>query len=111
MLQIMDSQPPIACNLEAMSQSQRQRHTELRGAIDAKMAAVEEAPDGLEFRFSSDAETILQVAEFINLERLCCPFLHFSLEVEPHAGPLRLRLKGGEGDKSLSGLIPIDDLE
>ncbi len=111
MTQILNNQPPIACNLEAMSDSERQRHHELRGAIEANMAAVEETLEGLTFRFASDSKMILQLAEFITLERLCCPFLHFSLEVEPNGGPLYLRLMGGQGDKSLSGLIPIADLD
>jgi hypothetical protein len=28
---------------------------------------------------------LLKAAEFISLERLCCPFLGFALEVEPDA--------------------------
>jgi hypothetical protein len=111
MTQLMDNQPPIACDLEALSEPERQRHGQLREAIETNMISVEEAPDGLTFRFDSDSQTILQVAEFITLERLCCPFLYFSLEVEPDGGPLWLRLKGGEGDKSLSGLIPVAELD
>ena len=32
-------------------------------------------------------------------ERLCCPFLTFTLEVSPERGPLLLRLTGAEGVK------------
>lgn len=111
MAKTFTSQTPIACNLEAMSETEKQRHSQLRGAMEANMIEVNEAPDGLMFRFASDSKMILQLAEFITMERLCCPFLHFSLEVEPDGGPLHLRLKSGEGDQSLLGLIPIADLE
>jgi len=38
-------------------------------------------------------------AEFITLERLCCPFLTLALEVERERGPLWLKLTGREGVK------------
>ena len=38
-------------------------------------------------------------AKFIENERLCCPFFHFGLKVEPNGGRLWLRLTGGEGVK------------
>jgi len=43
---------------------------------------------------------LTKAAEFISLERLCCPFLRFSLEVEPEGGPIWLRLTGREGVKA-----------
>ncbi len=39
----------------------------------------------------------MQIARFVENERLCCPFFNFDLEVEAHGGPLWLRLTG-EGD-------------
>jgi hypothetical protein len=109
MVKTLNNQPPIACNLDAMSETEKQRHSQLRAAMEANIAAVAEAPDGLTFRFDGDPQTLLLVAEFVTLERLCCPFLYFSLEVEPDGGPLWLRLKGGQGDQSLTGLIQIED--
>ncbi len=41
----------------------------------------------------------LVVAEFIALERLCCPFLDFGLEVERNGGPLWFRMTGGKDAK------------
>ncbi len=41
----------------------------------------------------------LAVAEFITLERLCCPFFEFGFEVERDGGPLWLRITGGEDAK------------
>jgi hypothetical protein len=45
------------------------------------------------------ADTILRAAEFISLERLCCPFFNFVLEVEPESGPLWLKMTGQDGVK------------
>ena len=49
-------------------------------------------------------------AEFIALERLCCPFLNFGLEIKAEGGPVWLRLSGREGVKAfireeISGLL------
>jgi len=59
------------------------------------VAEIREQADGIDFRFP--VEEYAAVAEFIALERLCCPFLAFSLEVPPNRGPLWLRLTGPEG--------------
>jgi len=58
---------------------------------------IRELPDGLAFRFL--AEEYDAVTEFVGRERLCCPFLTFTLEVSPERGSLRLRLTGAEGGK------------
>jgi hypothetical protein len=36
---------------------------------------------------------------WIDLERRCCPFLRFVVEIEPDHGPTWLRLTGGPGVK------------
>ena len=45
------------------------------------------------------AETLLTAAEWISLERRCCPFFGFTLEMERHGGPLWLRVTGPKGIK------------
>lgn len=69
-----------------------------------------ELPGGYAFRLPADADTLLKTAEFISLERLCCPFLGFALVVEPEGGPAWVRLTGREGVKTfireeVSGLL------
>jgi hypothetical protein len=39
------------------------------------------------------------MAEFISRERLCCPFLEFTLKVSPDDDPISLLLSGPEGTK------------
>ena len=53
---------------------------------------------------------MVKAAEFIALEKLCCPFLSFSLEVEAENGPVSLKLTGRDGVKAfvreeISGLL------
>jgi hypothetical protein len=54
-------------------------------------------PGGVGWRLPATAEAIQLAAEFVAYERLCCPFFNFVLEVTPQAGPMWLRLTGGEG--------------
>lgn len=89
---------PIACELEAFDAGERRRHAELRQAMKRARLEVQELPDGYAFLFPDEPSLFLQIAEWITLERRCCPFFAFSLELPP-AGPIRLSLTGGEGVK------------
>ncbi len=42
---------------------------------------------------------LLTIAAFIADERLCCPFFHFRLDIEPEQGPIWLQLTGTEDVK------------
>lgn len=90
--------PPVACSLTAMTEDQRRRHTHLREQMQKGVEEVKELPNGYAFRFAADAKTLTNLAEFISLERLCCPFFKFELAVDGD-GPAWLRLTGGEGVK------------
>lgn len=90
---------PIACDLTAMDAEQRERHRTLSGQIETSVEEIRELPDGYALRLPADASTVLMAAEFITLDRLCCPFFTFALEVEPEGGPIWLRLTGREGVK------------
>jgi hypothetical protein len=62
---------------------------------------MEELADGYAFRFPSEAAICQEVMEFATLERLCCPFLVFRLELAPGQGPLTLVLTGPRGVKEI----------
>ena len=59
-----------------------------------------ELSNGYEFRFGDESEVLRRLAEFVSLEKLCCPFLRFEIEVEAESGPVWLRLTGHEGVKA-----------
>ena len=58
-----------------------------------------ELPSGYEFRFADETSVLVRLADFVSLEKLCCPFLRFEIEVEAESGPVWLRLTGREGVK------------
>jgi len=51
-----------------------------------------ELPNGYSFRLPNDIETIKGIAEWVNLERLCCPFFSFDLVSEREGGAFWLNI-------------------
>ena len=90
---------PIVCNLNALDKEQRGRHQSLTEQLRAAAQETRELPDGYSFRLPSDEATIQRAAEWITLERRCCPFIAFGLEAGRENGPLWLSLTGREGVK------------
>ncbi len=90
---------PVACDLTVLDAGQRDRHQVLAKQMRATVQEIGELPDGYAFRFPAESSVCLTVAEFITLERLCCPFLNLALEAEREGGPLWLRMTGREGVK------------
>jgi len=70
-------------------------HALIHRLMGQAVEEIRELPDGLSFRFP--AREYDAVTEFVGRERLCCPFLRFSLDVAPDRGPLLLRLTGSSG--------------
>jgi hypothetical protein len=72
--------PPFACRANALDKGQRQRQQALLETVRRAVLAKHELPDGLALSFPGDPAAFLQLAEWISLERRCCPFLAFALE-------------------------------
>jgi hypothetical protein len=91
--------PAFACSLTALTTEQRKRHAELRKVLGEAIKEIQELPDGYAFRLPDDMKTIVNAAEFITYEKLCCPFFKFNLEIESDGKPVWLKLTGREGVK------------
>ena len=89
----------IACDPNPIAPEQRERWLEVATQMYAAVQEVQELPDGYAFRLPSSSEMLLIVAEDLNYDRLCCPFIRYTLELEPNEGPYWLRFTGGEGVK------------
>jgi hypothetical protein len=90
---------PIACDFRALDAAEKLRQQTLFAQIHAAVQEVRELPDGYALRLPSDAATTLAAAEFVTLERRCCPFFAVALDLVPYGGPLWLRITGREGVK------------
>lgn len=89
----------IACNLNAIPADEREQWIETVKQVYAAVQEVQDMPDGYRFLLPTNSAMLLKVAAYISNERLCCPFLGFTVEVEPNGGPFWLRLAGGESVK------------
>ena len=95
-----EKQSPFYCDQGALSAAQRKRHFDVLGpALIAKRVAVHELPDGYEFQLPSDSQTYQEAAEFVDGERVCCPFFEINIRVMPEGGPMWLRFTGRAGTK------------
>lgn len=89
---------PFACDMTAIPADMRGAHHALiRRLMTEAVEEILELPNGLAFRFP--AAEYDAVTEFVGRERLCCPFLTFSLDLAPDRGPVVLRLTGTAGVK------------
>jgi hypothetical protein len=88
---------PIACSLTA-PELQKRSNTILR-RVRALALKVDEMEAGFAYSFASDEALLADLCTMIQLEHRCCPFLRFSLIVEPGNGPITLELTGLQGTK------------
>src|SRR3989442_12870923 len=99
LLQVANEASGIACDLSALSPDQRARLREVRSQLRPMVREVRELPDAYAFLLSAPEGSLVRVAEFIELERRCCPFFKFELEVQEESRAAWLRLKGRAGVK------------
>jgi hypothetical protein len=107
----MSENQSLACDLTAIPASVREEHLLTAPQLFGLAQEVQELPDGFAIRFLNEPGRFMQMATFVENERLCCPFFNFELEVEPNNGPLWLRLTGQEGVKELLRTTFFGDME
>lgn len=90
---------PIACYLTD-KELQARRKNYLDKAAESLIDSAE-LSDGYVFRFPLRESTLQNLAEIIDLERKCCPFLNFRLTIESGADVVSLELTGAEGTKEI----------
>jgi len=93
-----ETDEPMLCTL--IDPEGRERHRELGVALSERLVGVAELEDGFALRYAMDSEFFLRLAEWVTLERQCCPFLTLGLHVPSGEGEMELRLTGGKGVKA-----------
>ena len=97
----LELQPPvIACDPSVLTAEEHKRWLEEIGPqLYGAVQEIQELPNGWAWRLPSTPEILMLLAEDLNMERLCCPFVHYTLEIERNRGPFWLRWTGGPGVK------------
>src|SRR5262245_36109925 len=92
--------PPFACNLSAIARADRPRYNQLVHRLRAALEGQSELDDGYAYSLNERTISLPEVAEWIAMERLCCPFLSFQLDVSS-GGRTLLSLRGPAGVKKI----------
>src|ERR1700739_1673830 len=92
-------QSVFACNLKAFQTEERKIHDRLTEQLRSAAVARRELPDGFSFQMDSGRISIAQVAEWTVLERKCCRFFDYEIELHSEENTLWFTLKGREGVK------------
>ena len=85
---------PLVCIPGAITN--RIRYDQLRQKIHAAIIAKNDFEYGQYWQLSENQITVSETAEWIEMERLCCPFLSFRLETNSEPGH-RLTMTGPDG--------------
>ena len=89
----------FACNLTVLREGEREQFVSVTESLFAAVQESHELENGFAFRFLNQPDQLTQIAQFIEREGQCCPFLKFTLEVEPFSGPVWMRITGEPGVK------------
>ena len=88
------SDPVLACNITAIPKELRPVHQTNTQRVFASVQEVRELSTGYAWRLPNETDLLQTLAAFLSYERLCCPFFHFTLEIEPDQGPIWLQITG-----------------
>jgi hypothetical protein len=91
---------PLACVPNAVAPDRQEYWVkEVIPKLYQAVQEIHELPNGYAWRLPSTPEILTLVAEDLHMERLCCPFVNYTLEIEPNHGPFWLRMTGDGGVK------------
>ena len=87
---------PLVCNMDVFTPAECESHIQNTLQLNQTIQDIRETDNGYEFLFPYTTE-ITKLADFISKEKMCCPFLEFTLRIEPNEKPISLTLTGHEG--------------
>ena len=96
-----NSQPPVlACNMKAISAADRPRYNVLLKKLKVAVKQQRELTDGYAWELDGKSITLPEAAEWVTMERRCCPFLTLQLEATGGETNYWINLKGPAGVKA-----------
>lgn len=100
--------PPIACNLKALTPEQRKQLGQIGHHVISAISTSRELDDGYAFRIEPAKASVVDVAQWLDLWRRCCPFYEFQIDFHAVDGTVWLSVKGRPGVKKY---IKVDSPE
>ena len=93
------TQSGLTCNINGIPPQERARYGQLAEALRHAIQKRRELPDGYAFQMDTRQISTDRLAEWIELERKCCPFFGFEIRWTPQNEAVWLNLSGPEGVK------------
>jgi hypothetical protein len=93
----MSESRPIACDLTALDDHEREHRSALAKKVHAAVVGRRELPNGYALKLDRQKVSQPDIEAWTALEGKCCPFLNFA--ILPIDGVLWLHLTGGPGVK------------
>jgi hypothetical protein len=90
----------FCCDMQAMNTVERERYQVLRERLERAIEETKELETGYAFRWRSEAVSLVDLAEWVDKERKCCPFFDFEIALARERGPVWLKITGREGVKT-----------
>ena len=88
---------PLVCDMNVFTPAERELHIQTTTKLFQSLQNIQAVENGFTFSFLNQYEFITSLAEFISKERLCCPFLDFTLRIQPNEEFISLTLTGPKG--------------
>ena len=102
---LAETVPPIACNLRALTSQQRTQLERLGAHVISSITTSRELKDGYAFRVDPQKASLMDVAQWLDVWRRCCPFYEFQIDFHAADASIWLSVKGRPGVKEY---IPLD---
>jgi hypothetical protein len=97
--------PPIACNMKALTSEQRKQLEQLGEKVISAITTSRELSDGYAFRVDPAKASLMDVAQWLDVWRRCCPFYDFQIDFHAADANVWLSVKGRPGVKEF---LPVD---
>jgi hypothetical protein len=101
----VETVPPIACNMKALTSEQRKQLGQLGEHVISAITDSRELKDGYAFRVDPHKASLTDVAQWLDVWRRCCPFYEFQIDFHAADANIWLSVKGRAGVKEY---IPLD---
>jgi hypothetical protein len=91
--------PPIACNMKALTSEQRKQLERLGEHVISAITTSRELSDGYAFRVDPGQASLMDVAQWLDVWRRCCPFYEFQIDFHAADSNIWFSVKGRPGVK------------
>jgi hypothetical protein len=96
----MHEDAPLACNIKVIPADEQPKYRDLLRRLRASITERTELPFGYAYTLKTESISLPELADWVTLERLCCPFLNFLIEIDA-AGAVHLTVRGPKGVKAV----------